>query len=585
MIAEALRLHKAGFRVIPTSDPNTPDGKKPLCSWKKYQENQTEQDIKDLFSMPNVGGMALLTGNGIEVIDVDLKYALSTEFEISFFDALIDGIGFDCYDRLVLSKTISGGYHLIYRTDISEGNQKLASRFTKDDEKKNQHDKVRVLLETRGKGGYILIPPTNGYSYDNKVKDITTIPTITDWQREAIINICKSFDETNEIFKKKATAPVEITEHKGTIEAFNESHSPIELIEAAGWQYKYTRGDNDYYIRPGKDLKEGIGAGYSNSQKLLYVFTSSTEFEPNKAYNAFQTYSYLNHSGDYSAACKELYHNDYGDRLTTKQQQPKQIEQPKDVSKMESIFNKRFRLANVPPKVNYNLFCYDGYSGNMLPFASFGDIVTITGAAKSRKTAITKAISAALLQDGINYNRILNFEGLLYKRNIICLDTEQNEPDFYKAEKQMLAMAGIDNDPKNLYSYCLTDVPLKDRLDFVEYVMNRVGNVGVLVLDGIVDICKDYNSQEESRLLIDHLKVLIAKHNTLFIPVLHTARSTGSARGHLGNELINKSKAVINVTKNDESGTSTVKFDYLRGNREPSTFDIWHDDNGNLIHN
>ncbi len=69
----------------------------------------------------------------------------------------------------------------------------------------------------------------------------------------------------------------------------------------------------------------------------------------------------------------------------------------------------------------------------------------------------------------------------------------------------------------------------------------------------------------------------------MLIPVLHNARSTGSARGHLGTELINKSKAVIKVKKDEDTGSSTVNFEYIRGAREPKKFDFTHDANGNLI--
>ena len=114
------------------------------------------------------------------------------------------------------------------------------------------------------------------------------------------------------------------------------------------------------------------------------------------------------------------------------------------------------------------------------------------------------------------------------------------------------------------------------------YFFTKIENIGVLIVDGIVDLIEDYNDQKQSRQLIDHFKKIIAKNNVLFIPVLHNARSTGSARGHLGTELINKSKAVIKIEKNNESGNSTVNFEYLRGSREPLNFDIWHDANGNL---
>ena len=168
---------------------------------------------------------------------------------------------------------------------------------------------------------------------------------------------------------------------------------------------------------------------------------------------------------------------------------------------------------------------------------------------------------------------------------MIVIDTEQNAPDYYTSQKQIYKQAAVETgiDPDNFYSFCLTDCRISERLEFVEYVMNKVGDVGVLVLDGIVDICEDYNDQKLSRKLIDHLKVLTAKHNTLFIPVLHNARSTGSARGHLGTELINKSKAVIKVAKEKDANYSVISFEYIRGSHEPPEFKFEHDQDGQLV--
>lgn len=593
LLQAGIRLNAHGLKVIPTNDPTRPDGKKPLISWKQFQHGQTKEQCKHALNRQNLGGLAMLTGQGVETIDIDLKYAKNGQFLNRLLDAIIDAVGLEVFETLILTQTISGGYHLTYKTNISEGNQKLASRYTTKDEQKNEYDKTRVLIETRAEGGYILVPPSLGYKYDNPARDYCQLPQITDQQRNAIINACRSFDETNEHFKHKAKTPVNITGgHKSTIEAFNEAHEPTEFLE--GWSYKYTRGENDYYVRAGKTTRQGIGAGYNAKLGLLYVFTSSTQFEPNKAYNAFQVYAVLNHDGDQKAACKELYYQGFGDRLSKKRDtysdkltaitSGTEAQKDKAINSklMDQIYNNRFSLLNVPPKIKYNLFCYDALSGENIPFASFGDIVTIVGAAKSRKSAVCNSIAAALLQDATNFNPILNFEGLINNRNIVILDTEQNAPDFYNSQKQILRQANQQTDPKNLFSFCITDINLTDRLAFVEYVFNKVGNVGALIIDGIVDICEDYNDQKGSRQLIDHLKVLISKNNTLLIPVLHNARSTGSARGHLGTELINKSKAVINVKKDDDAGTSSVSFQYIRGNREPQQFEITHDINGNL---
>jgi hypothetical protein len=360
-------------------------------------------------------------------------------------------------------------------------------------------------------------------------------------------------------------------------------------------------GGNDHYVRPGKTLREGIGAGYSPSLNLVRMFTTSSQFEGDKTYNAFQVYAIYEHNGDQSAAAKTLYHLNYGDRLTkTIDTYTDKLnilssgdelakETLTDNKRMAEIFEGRFSILNVPEQEISHLFCKDIKTQEMIPIASHGDLVTVVGAAKSRKSALTNSIGAALIQNVLDVDPILNFLGILNDsegnpRNMIIIDTEQNDPDFYKSQQQIYRQARLGKkDPANLYSWNLSDRVMSDRLQFLEYSINRVGNVACVILDGIVDLCEDYNDQKVSRRLVDHIKVLASKHNILFISVLHNARSTGSARGLLGTELINKSKAVIKVNKDvDGDGASTVNFEYIRG-IAPTDFDFTHDSNGNLV--
>lgn len=595
ILQEAIKLNKLGFKVIPTTHPKDKDGKRPLCSWKKYQERQTTEDVKEIFNKSNVGGMALITGNGIEVIDIDLKYSIQDNFLQLFFDALIDAIGMDCFESLILSKTVSNGYHLIYKTNVSEGNQKLASRYTEDHEKKNEHDKVRVLLETRGEGGYILIPPTEGYEYDNPFNDILNLPELTDTQRNAIINVCKSFDETNEIYKKKAAIPVEIGgTNKTTIEAFNESHTPIEFLEAAGWQFKYSRGDNDYYVRAGKDLREGIGGGYSNKLGLFYVFTSSTQFEPNKAYNAFQVYAYLEHGGDFKTAAKDLYRKNYGDRITKNVDTHKAKlelisegteeakEQIQDTKILDKIWSERFDINVKPVEKPSTLFVWDSFKQDWTGMCGDGEIITFLGASKSRKSAIASMACATGLNGGLD--EVLMFKGDFEGRNIIHLDTEQGATDYHNMVKEMFWQANIPSgtNPKNFYSFRLTEYSLEQKVSFLDYVIHKVGNVGYVFLDGIVDLCQDFNDLKESKMLVSYVRQLAAKHRFSLANVLHNAKSTGLARGHLGSFLEEKSKCLMNCIKDKDMGHTTFDFTHTRGFTPPPSIMVEHDDNGHL---
>ncbi len=588
---EALKLHSIGLKVIPT-DLN----KRPLCKWKQYQTSQTKEDIETLFS-GNVEGMALLTGDGIEVIDIDTKYFLEHDLINKIFDAVIDSVGMAVYNQLIITHTQSGGFHVIYRTDVAEGNQKLASRYTTDEERKNEHDKLRVLLETRGDAGYILIPPTKGYKYDSPKYTLHNIPKLTNDQRNALIAAMRSFDETSENHQKnKAPIPIEVQgSSKSTIEAFNEAHSPVELIEAAGWEYSHTRGDNDYYTRAGKDKRDGISAAYSNSLKLLYVFTTSSQFDSNRAYNSFQTYAYLHHSGDYKAAAKELYQSGYGDRITGGNKDHKNTvsiiasdnkqaaEKIEDSGLMAEIFNSRLDVSIKPKEKPNTLFMFCESARDYIGIGGDGDLVNFFGKHKSRKSAAGACAASCFLEGGKNES--LNFRANFDGRNLIHFDTEQNKTDHHKLACEMLYQAELPTDrtPANYYSFHLMPYSKTQRINFVKYCLESVDNIGCVFLDGVVDLCRNYNDLEEASDLVTFLMNMASKHKFLLINVLHNARSTGQARGHLGTELLNKAKCNINVVKEKEQEYSRIEIESLRGGRTPTGFEFLHDENGHLI--
>ena len=590
MINEALKLSKLGLKVILTDNE-----KRPKCQWKSFQDSQTTEDVKRIFK-GHSEGMALLTGQGIEVIDIDTKYFLEHHDISKVFDSFYDAVGEETYSKLLITNTKSGGFHCIYKTTVSEGNQKLASRYTIDIEKKSDHDKVRVLLETRGENGYILIPPSKGYTFDSLAIDFESIPTLTDHQRNSIIAACRSFDEIEETYTQtKAPISVEVTgSGKTTIEAFNEAHTPIEFLEAHGWQYKYQRGNNAHYVRAGKTLREGIGAGYSATLNLVRVFTSSTQFECNKTYNAFQAYAILEHGGDYSKACKELYHSGYGDRLGATQDSHKDkvsqiTSNDKNVSDkasnnklMESIFAKRLDITVKPNRKPHTLSMYCQDKQKYIGIGGDGDLVNFFGREKTRKSAAAACAASCYLKDGAN--KSLLFKAEFDGRNLVHFDTEQSEYYHHKLSCEMMHQANLSTKahPSNLFSYHIMPYSKIDRLNFIKYSIDKIPNIGCVFVDGIVDLCRNYNDLEESSDLVTFFMNMAASRNFLLMPVLHNARSTGGARGHLGTELLNKANCNINVTKEEDSPFSTLKVQSIRGAFEPKGFDFWHNDNGNI---
>lgn len=76
----------------------------------------------------------------------------------------------------------------------------------------------------------------------------------------------------------------------------------------ADWYEHHTSGDVTYWTRPDKSPSQGWSAttGRDPQRDRLYVFSSSTPFEPHVPYTKFAAYALLHHGNDYSAAAREL---------------------------------------------------------------------------------------------------------------------------------------------------------------------------------------------------------------------------------------------------------------------------------------
>jgi hypothetical protein len=81
-------------------------------------------------------------------------------------------------------------------------------------------------------------------------------------------------------------------------ENFNLNGDVIGLLQNHGWKVLTQKGDRIYLQRPGKDGK-GISGNYNVGLRLFTTWSSSTLFEPRKAYNSSQILNILECSGNW----------------------------------------------------------------------------------------------------------------------------------------------------------------------------------------------------------------------------------------------------------------------------------------------
>jgi replicative DNA helicase len=311
-IKEAARQYlEAGLSVIPLADlkEKTPA----VPSWKQYREGvMTPEEIEQFFTT-RTAGLAIVCGKvsgALEVIDVDSKYDLTGTLWNDFSRLIEDNLP-DVYSRLVTALTQNKGYHIYYRSEEIDGNQKLAQRPATEEEQSKKKERFKVLIETRGEGGYIVAAPTPGYTILQG--SLSDIPTITPQERRVLLAIAASF---NEVEKPTVTIPTERkeTSYSGglsPLDEYNERGEVLPLLQARGWTIEYTSGERIFLKRPGDSTAKHSG-NYHTGLRTLYVFSSSTEFEPEKGYSPSAVYTLLEHSGDYKAAARALLAQGYG---------------------------------------------------------------------------------------------------------------------------------------------------------------------------------------------------------------------------------------------------------------------------------
>lgn len=240
----------------------------------------------------------------------------------------------------------------------------------------------------------------------------------------------------------------------------------------------------------------------------------------------------------------------------------------------------RYRRSE-PPKSNKPSILFNGRG------IGFSDsICAITGGAGSRKSTLLQAIAAAAVHGG----EYLGFS-FSRKMKVNWYDTEQPETRFYKFNKRLedwvisvnkdQPMEDIlENSYLNYKPYKLRKFSATDRLKFVKQSIAE-DKPDVAIIDGLVDLCEDYNSNLESKKLLDEIMVLAETYKCMLFCVLHRNRSAlDKMRGHLGTELENKADLVIQVELDAEDESQSIVRNTK--SREPKfkSFEISQDANG-----
>lgn len=308
---EAAIALKAGMSVVPPRQDGT---KAPIGSWLRYQKERADREqIDEWYEDGRRQGIGVVTG----AISGDLTMLESEDEHIHTLlrdNADATGLG-ELLSRIEegwSERTPGGGFHIYYRCSDIRGNKKLARRPDGFDE--SGRPKVKVLLETRGEGGYTVIAPSGGSThetgnaYDRLAGGPKTVVTISPEEQRDLWQLCSVFNEV-EVKHVPEPTPVGLLRPG---DDYNDRTDWREILEPHGWSFVFERQGVWYLRRPGKD--RGVSATVNwGGLGLFRNFSSSTPFDE-RAYTKFGVYTILEHDGDYRAAAKTLAERGYGAR-------------------------------------------------------------------------------------------------------------------------------------------------------------------------------------------------------------------------------------------------------------------------------
>lgn len=586
-----------GLQFIPVNDKKIPVVK----GWQT------------LFAKHNLNsyGVGLVCGElsgNLEVIDIDQKYSLDGKL-FENYKRVIHNYDPNLLKKLVVQKTQNNGYHLIYRCKKIEGNLKLANRETTEAERKATYekeikggatedkakraaanDKVRVLIETRGVGGQIVCFPTRGYEF--LYGDFYSIQEITTEERETLHNIARQFNEILEEVKQAHSYNKEKVKGVSPFEDYNNRGDVLGLLESNGWKVVGRKSNKTILLRPGQTTAQSSG-NFDHNRNWFSVFTTSTEFDPQKAYLPYAVYAKLECKDDYSLASKKLYDEGYGDRVEVKRElnakTPSKISLiDDDLSFLDGEFDEYLDLARkglLPQGLPTNMPKLDAHF-----LYKRGDLVMINGVDNVGKTVVLVFIHLLaamyhgwkfLVFSSENTNKSLHrrlMEFYWGKKIQTMNDVEfKIANDFVKAHFKFI------KSEEDLYNY-------KDILNMATKVINRYKIDGMLIdpYNGLkieINATSKLNTHEYHYEAISEIKQFGLKHDiSIFInnhavtAALRTKNQDGFQKApgkedtEGGGKFSNKAAQFLTIHRNTQHPTEWMITDiHVRKVKETET--------------
>ncbi len=216
-----------------------------------------------------------------------------------------------------------------------------------------------------------------------------------------------------------------------------------------------------------------------------------------------------------------------------------------------------------------------------IPLGTYGNFSFVQAPPKTKKTFFMSLLASTYLSrniDGISGDLRGHRTN---DKHVVHFDTEQGSWHAQRVFKRPLLMSG--DTFNNYHTLALRKLSYKARIDFMEYYLYdklEGKNIGLVIIDGIADLCSDVNNIEESNYVVQKLMTWTSELNCHIVTVIHSNFGSDKATGHLGSFLYKKTETAISLEANTANqGQVTVSCKMSR-NSSFETFSFVVNDYG-----
>ena len=197
------------------------------------------------------------------------------------------------------------------------------------------------------------------------------------------------------------------------------------------------------------------------------------------------------------------------------------------------------------------------FDWNGTPCFARGELVAVTGKAKSGKTYLNSILMAACAGEGrLGLSRIGE-----KPLRVLWIDTEQSEDTTCEILRDRIgAMIGTAPSEGLFHVFNLRKIKWQERMTLVLSAI-AICMPDLVIFDGIRDVVGDINDYAEAQQTIGQLLHVASDFHPCIVCVLHQNKAIEdkTLRGALGTELQNKSFETYECTKDQDSRIFTIR--------------------------